>query len=145
VWRPLALDPWGVWAEVSRLAIAFGAFTVAVAYPWSTVDGPDDDARERVFGRLLVTLVAGGIVVALLGLVQQVLGVLPLADTEALGGRASGPFVNPNHFAAWLEMTIPATFAYLAALAGRVRRRLARARRADAASACAPGARGSPP
>jgi hypothetical protein len=126
VWRPLALDPWGVTAEVSRLAIAFGAYTVAVAYPWSTVDGPDGDARERVFGRLVLTLVVGGIVVALLGLVQQVLGVLPLADTEALGGRASGPFVNPNHFAAWLEMTIPATLAYLAALAGRVRRRLAR-------------------
>jgi hypothetical protein len=127
VWRPLALDPWGVWAEVSRLGVAFGAFAVAVGYPWRAVDGPEEDPRERVFGRLVLTLLAGGLAVALLGLVQQVLGVLPLVGTDALGGRASGPFVNPNHFAAWLELTIPAGLAYLVALGGRVQRRLARA------------------
>jgi hypothetical protein len=125
-WRPLAIDPFGVWTELGRLGIALGSFAVVVAYPWRTVDRPDEDARERVFGRLFLTLVVGGALIALLGLVQQVMGQLSLIGTEARGGRASGPFVNPNHFAAWLEMMIPAALAYLVAIARRVQRRVAR-------------------
>src|SRR5439155_544806 len=40
------------------------------------------------------------------------------------GEGASGAFINANHFAAWLEMVIPAGLAYLVAVVGRVRRRL---------------------
>src|SRR5581483_9275762 len=94
---------------------------VVVAHPW--------EAREEVFARLLVTLVVGGAAVALLGLVAQVLGngsVMWVTDEPATAGRASGPFVNPNHFAAWVAMAVPVALAWTAAALRRVRERLVR-------------------
>src|SRR5207249_4397573 len=83
------------------------------------------DPRRRVFRRLFLTLIAGGALFAVLGLVQEALGngdILWISGEPAASGRASGPFINPNHFAAWLEMVIPAGLAYLVAVVGRVRR-----------------------
>ena len=59
-WRPLAIDPYGVWVEVLRLSIGLGVFAVLVAYPWQ--DSPSgDDGRERVAAQLLLTLMTAGL------------------------------------------------------------------------------------
>ncbi len=121
-WRALALEPYAVWTELTRLSIAFGVFAVVAGYPWG-----DEEARARVFGRLVLTLVGGGVVVAALALVAQGIGdgrFFSPADVPPGTGRAAGPFVNPNHFAAWLEMLLPVAVAYAIALGRRVGRRL---------------------
>src|SRR2546426_5334641 len=125
VWRPLAMDSYGVWAELSRFSIGLGAFLVTVAYPWRTeVEG--EDARPAVFDRLLLTLIAAGALLADLGLLSEAIG-LGITDAPASAGRVSGPFVNPNHFAAWLGMVIPAALAYAVAMTGLVYGRLRQA------------------
>jgi len=126
VWRPLAIDPYGVWAELSRFSIGLGAFLVTVAYPWRAT-AEEEDARAAVFDRLLLTLLAGGALLAGLGLLSEATGsgrVLWITGVPAWAGRVSGPFVNPNHFAAWLGMVIPATLSYAVAMIGLVSGRL---------------------
>jgi O-antigen ligase/Tfp pilus assembly protein PilF len=128
-WRPLAIDPYGVWSELARWSLGLGVFAVVVAFPWRG-DGADDEARGDVTARLLATVLAGGVALALLGFVQQVAGngqVLWITDADEAVGRASGPFVNPNHFAAWLEMALPLALAVFVAAFGRVRRSIQRA------------------
>jgi O-antigen ligase/tetratricopeptide (TPR) repeat protein len=128
VWRPLAMDSYGVTTELVRIAIGLGAFAVIVAYPWRS-EGYGRDAHRDVFGRLLLTVISGGVLLAALALVEQFAGngrVLWISDAAAEDGRASGSFVNPNHLAAWLEMILPVTLAYGFALTARLRRRLAR-------------------
>src|SRR5439155_773283 len=66
LWRPLALDPYAAWAALGRFSIGLGAFVVAVSYPWRTRD-PAGDGRPMVFARLLLTLIAGGVLLACLG------------------------------------------------------------------------------
>jgi len=127
-WRPLAFDAHGVWYELCKLGIGLGTFVVLVAYPWEA-EFPDDEPRLQVFGTLLLTLVSGGAVLSILALVHDVRGgerILWLLEPVAIPGRASGPFVNPNHFAAWLEMVIPIGAAYLGAVALRLGRHIAR-------------------
>src|SRR5436309_11752610 len=110
VWRPLAIDSYGVWAELSRLSIGLGAFLVTVAYPWrAAVEG--EDARAVVFDRLLLTLLAAGALLAGLGLLSEATGNgrgLWITGAPTLAGRVSGPFVNPNPFAAGLPTPMPA-------------------------------------
>ena len=125
VWRPLAIDSYGVWAELSRFSIGLGAFLVTVAYPWRAAV-EEDDARAAVFDRLLLTLLAAGALLAGLGLLSEATGI-GIAGASASAGRVSGPFVNPNHFAAWLGMVVPAALAYAVALTGLVYGRLRRA------------------
>ena len=125
-WRSLAIDPYAVWREIGRVSIAFTVFAVIVAYPWKS-DDFGEDARAQVTSRLLLTLFAGGALLATVALLQEVAGngrILWITGEPSESGRASGPFVNPNHFAAWLEMVIPAALAYALTLAGRIRRRL---------------------
>ncbi|HEY2389522.1 MAG TPA: O-antigen ligase family protein [Candidatus Binatia bacterium] len=128
-WRPLAMDPYGVIAELTRVAIGLGAFTVIVAYPWRSEEW-GADARAQVFGRLLLTAIAGGVLLGAIALLEQIAGnghVLWIGPEAAEDGRASGSFVNPNHLAAWLELVFPVALTYAVALAVRLRRRLARA------------------
>jgi O-antigen ligase len=127
-WRPLALDAYAVWIELGRLSLGVAIFTTLVAFPWR-----GDDASEGVLARLLPTLVIGGSAVAVVALLAQAAGngyVLWVSDAPIVDGRASGPFINPNHFAAWLEMLIPVALAYAVTLATRLRRRLLAAARA---------------
>lgn len=105
-WRALALDPFAVWSELARLSIGFGAFAVTAAYPW-----PSETERTRAIERILLAIFAGGAALGTFGLWQAIRG----GD-----GRISGPFVNPNHFAAWLEMVAPVAFGYLATLIAQV-------------------------
>lgn len=124
VWRSLAWDPYAVWWQLSTLAVGLGAYVVLAGYPWG-----DDQARVRAFGRMLLTVLGGGVAMALLALAQEVMGngyVFWLSDEPSLPGRVSGPFVNPNHLAVWLEMLIPAGFAYAWVITGRLWRRIRR-------------------
>src|SRR5207244_13108323 len=119
---PLALDPYAAWAALSRFWIGLGAFVVAVSYPWRTAD-PAGDARPMVFARLLLTLIAGGVLLACLGLLSELAGngsILWVTGVPASSERVSGTFVNPNHFAAWLEMVINATVAFVHVVMDRV-------------------------
>ena len=122
IWRSLALDPYAVCTTLSTLGVGFGVYLVLAGYPWG-----DEEARARAFGRVFLTVLGGGVVVALLALFQEVAGnghVLWVTDEQVAGGRVSGPFVNPNHLACWLEMVIPPGAAYSWALGGLLRRRI---------------------
>ena len=121
-WRSLALDPFAVWAQLSTLAVGFGAYLVLVGYPWG-----DEAARARVFGRVFLTVLGGGVAMALLALLAEVAGngqVMWVSDESVVPGRLAAPFVNPNHLACWLEMVIPAALAYAWVLARRLRRQI---------------------
>ncbi|MCC6765095.1 MAG: O-antigen ligase family protein [Deltaproteobacteria bacterium] len=128
-WRPLALDAYAVWAELGRLALGLAVFTTIVAYPWRA-EGLDEPRDERVLARLVPTLVIGAAALAALGLLAEAVGngrVLWITGEPTVDDRVSGPFVNPNHFAAWLTMAIPVALAYAVSLASRLGRRLGRA------------------
>ncbi len=122
-WRSLALDPYAVWSQLSRFGVGLAAYLVLTAWPWG-----DDAARAKAFGRMFLTLIAGGVAMALLALLHEVTGdgTALLSDEPVSLGRASGPFVNPNHLACWLEMLVPAALAYTWALVRRLRRRIVR-------------------
>jgi O-Antigen ligase len=121
-WRSLAIDPYAVCTTLSTLAVGFGVYMVLAGYPWG-----DETARARAFGRVFLAMLGAGAVLALLALFQEVAGnghVLWITDEDISRGRVSGPFVNPNHLACWLEMIIPAGAAYAWSLGERLRRRI---------------------
>ena len=67
--------------------------------------------------RTVEALTIAGVVLALAGIVQKPLyagRVLGLWEPES-GGSPFGPFVNKNHFAGWMLMTLPLTVALLCA------------------------------
>ena len=126
VWRPLAFSAYDVAATLSRFSIGLGAFAVLVAFPWRTSEG-EDEPRLVVLDRLIMTLILGGVGMALLAIAQEVFGngwVMWITEEPADEKRVSGPFVNPNHLAAWLEMVMPLTMAYALTLLTRLRRRI---------------------
>ncbi|MEO6030145.1 MAG: O-antigen ligase family protein [Candidatus Binatia bacterium] len=133
VWRTLAIDPYGVWVHLGRLALGFGVFAVIVAYPWRS-DIPGEAGEAPVLARLLLTLIVGASVLATVALIEQIAGngdVLWISGvSSASRSRASGPFVNPNHFAAWLEMIVPVALGYAVAVGTRVRRHIVAAAQA---------------
>src|SRR5439155_1157501 len=92
LWRPLALDPYAAWATLGRFSIGLGAFAVCVSYPWRSADH-EGDARRVVFARLLLTLIAGGVLLACLGLLSELAGngrILWVTGVPASSERASG-------------------------------------------------------
>lgn len=127
-WRPLALSPYDVFATLSRIAIGLGAFVVLVAFPWRTDPWCEEEPQSFVIERLLLAVLTGGALVAALGLLERAFGnglVMWVTEELASEGRASGPFVNPNHYAAWLEMVIPLALACGVALVARLVQRIA--------------------
>src|SRR5207247_10230984 len=90
----------------------------------------DRCARRSGCDRLLLSLLAAGALLAGLGLLSEATGngrIVWMTGVPAWAGRVSGPFVNPNHFAAWLGMVIPATLSYAVAMIGLVSGRLRQA------------------
>ncbi len=125
-WKPVALSAFGVVATLTRFSIALGAFAVILAFPWRAVE-EGDEARLIVLDRLVLTLILGGVAMAALALFQQFFGngwVMWISEEPAGEARISGPFVNPNHFAAWLEMVMPLALAVCLTLVVRLRRRV---------------------
>ncbi|HLK11199.1 MAG TPA: hypothetical protein VKW76_07455 [Candidatus Binatia bacterium] len=127
VWRPLALDPEAVRLTLARLAPALGVFAVLVAYPWEPAPA-SGDPRARVFGRLVLTLVATAVLLAGLALLQRMVStesVLRALEAPAYRGRSAATFPSPDALGLWLGAVIPLAFAYAVVVAGRLWRRLA--------------------
>lgn len=113
--RPLSLDAGATWRGVLLL----GAFTVLLAGLVRTF------ARSGIT-RLARWLIGFGVLVALIGIVQKaVLGDHAFAGMRIYGfweptyrlTTPFGPFVNKNHFAGWMLLTLPLAMGYLAGLA----------------------------
>lgn len=113
-WRPLTIA-WPLTTTGLIGALAVAALLLAVAlYP----AGPPGEwrASEQLARIALRAVLASGLIVALVGLIQwatwngKILWTLVPLDWGApdpSAQRASGPFVNPDHFAGYLAMVFP--------------------------------------
>lgn len=141
-WRPLAIAPALTMAALLRFAAYAGLFFAIVGYPF--VRG--SEGERRFYRATLVAVLVTGIMVAAIGLMERVYWngrilwlFVPMDWGRALVGslpRATGPFVNPDHFANYLTMIFPL------ALAGAFYELYSRSRRSAAAvrMLCAVGA-----
>lgn len=105
-WAPLSLAPWATIQMTSSLVIA-GLIACQAARMAQTRSG---------LPVLLLTIAATGVLAAVLGLVAEAgdgTKVLFVRD-NIFGGGVYGSFVNRNHFAQTMELTIPAAIALLA-------------------------------
>ncbi len=111
-WWTLSVAPWAT-VEAAAAFVVLAILAVAAARIAATRTGPPF---------ILTLLAATGLLTAILGLATE--GGLPgrvlLVRVNSLGGSPYGPFVNRNHFALALELTIPATAAILAMAARRL-------------------------
>lgn len=112
-WAPLSLAPWA-----TLEAAAYAVVMVAVALTAARM------ARTRSGMPTLLMILAGtGVLVALLGLIGEAGApdkVLLVRDNTGRGG-VYGPFVNSNHFALAIELTVPAALVLLAAASRHIR------------------------
>jgi len=112
--RSLSLAPPLGIASALQLFAAFGLFVIVALYPIASEATP---RGEDPLTRLLVAVILiSGFAVAAIGLVQQVTWngkvlwfFIPLDwGAPNLGRpRMMGPFIDPDHFAAYLAMTVP--------------------------------------
>jgi len=112
-WAPLSLAPW---ATVS--AAGAGVVLLGVALTAARVA-----ATRSGLPLLLGLLAVTGVLIAVLGLAGEA-GTpekLLLVRDSPPGSHPYGPFVNPNHFAQAMELTMPACLVLLAAGARRLR------------------------
>ncbi|MCG6962276.1 MAG: O-antigen ligase family protein [Acidobacteria bacterium] len=120
-WTPLSVAPWATLQSAAALAVA-AILALTAARIAATRSG---------LPMLLSMVAATGTVVALLGLATEhgLPGKVLLIRPNTVGGGPYGPFLNDNHFALAVELTLPAALALLAAAArhlplhGEARRR----------------------
>jgi len=100
-WRTLSVYPHATRTELLKILSYLGIFLLIVNY----VD------TKRKLMRMSTIIVFSGIVVALLGITQRVAAAPqiywfwePVFKKDA---SFFGPFVNPNHFAGYIEMIVP--------------------------------------
>ncbi len=118
-WRPLTLSPPQTWGALLMFAASAGLFLLVGFFP---IAGGINAEAEAWFRRILaIALLTIGAAVAIIGLVQQATwngkilwtyipldwGVPYFPDSP----RASGPFVNPDHFAGYLASIFPLALA----------------------------------
>ena len=112
-WAPLSLAPWA-----TLQAAASGVVVVGIALTAARI------ATTRSGLPVLLALLAGtGVLVAVLGLAGEAGApekVLLVRDNTG-GGSPYGPFVNENHFAQAMELTLPAALVLLAVNARQLR------------------------
>ena len=112
-WAPLSLAPWA-----TLQAAASGVVVVGIALTAARI------ATTRSGLPVLLALLAGtGVLVAVLGLAGEAGApekVLLVRDNTG-GGSPYGPFVNENHFAQAIELTLPAALVLLAVNARQLR------------------------
>src|SRR5208282_2193688 len=114
VLRSLSLAPPLGIASALQLFAAFALFVIVALYPITPEATPrDEDPLTRL---LVAVILISGLAVAAVGLVQQVTWngkvlwfFVPLDWRVPHPGRPRmlGPFVDPDHFAAYLAMTVP--------------------------------------
>ena len=100
-WRTLSIYPHATRTELLKIISYLGIFLLIINYV---------DSKRKLM-RISTIIVFSGIIVALLGIAQK-LGEAPKIYWfwEALFKKDAsffGPFVNPNHFAGYIEMVIP--------------------------------------
>jgi O-antigen ligase/tetratricopeptide (TPR) repeat protein len=118
-WRPLSIAPSLTRTSALKLIAYACLFFVVLFYPLRSF--PQHGGERRFFRRLLMVILITGLTIACIGLLEQALwngAVLwiyvpydwgqPRPD---LNQRALGPFVNPNHFAAYLNLILPLALA----------------------------------
>ncbi len=117
-WRPLSIAPSLTATDLNKFLAYGGLFFLILLYPLSTASPDAKAARENSVRRALVlTLLGCATLVALVGIVQRFAGngkilwhFVPYDWDSAASGviaRASGPFVNPDHFANYLALSFP--------------------------------------
>jgi hypothetical protein len=106
-WAPLSLAPWATVQAVSGGVVVIGIALVAARMA-STRSG---------LPSLLTLIAATGLVTAILGLASETGSPDSLLLVRELtsGGGPYGPFVNCNHFALAMELSIPASIVLLVA------------------------------
>ena len=113
-WRSLSLAPLLGVASALQLFAAFGLFVIVALYPVTPeVSLRDEDPLTRL---LVAVILISGFTVAAVGLVQQVTWngkvlwfFVPLdwGAPNPNRPRMMGPFIDPDHFAAYIAMTVP--------------------------------------
>lgn len=115
LWRTLSLAPSVTWSGLIEIAACGSLFFLVLLYPPGLVG--ETTAEARFCRRLVLTVFASGVAIALVGLAERAWwngrilwffvprdwGAPFLSDSP----RASGPFVNPDHFANYLAMILP--------------------------------------
>ncbi|MGH7923669.1 MAG: O-antigen ligase family protein [Candidatus Binatus sp.] len=114
-WRPLSIAPVLSWSAVILFAACAALFMVVAFLPIGAVASVVE--RDRFVGVAVIVFLAVGLGIATLGLVQQATWngrilwfFVPLdwgAAMPDIVPRASGPFVDPDHFAGFLAMIFP--------------------------------------
>ncbi|MGA2409647.1 MAG: O-antigen ligase family protein [Candidatus Binataceae bacterium] len=114
-WRPLSIAPFATWSGLIQLAAYGTLFFIVLLYPFGFA-GAGLDAQRRFFRALIIIVLASGTIVAMLGIAEhgwwngKILWVFVPQDWTgplAVNPRASGPFVNADHFADYLVMVLP--------------------------------------
>lgn len=117
-WRPLSIAPSLTVTDLNKFLAYGGLFFLVLLYPLNADPGAAPAPRENAALRALVLALLGcATLVALVGIVQRFAGngnilwhFVPYDWDSAASGvieRASGPFVNPDHFANYLALSFP--------------------------------------
>jgi O-antigen ligase len=120
-WRPLSIAPPLTGTMLLQLLAYSCLFVVVLFYPFGA---RQEGARARRFYRVAIgTILATGLLVASIAILERalwngkVLWVFSPYDWRVLRPdrltirRARGPFVNPDHFASYLNLILPLAFA----------------------------------
>ncbi|MGH7931729.1 MAG: O-antigen ligase family protein [Candidatus Binataceae bacterium] len=117
-WRSLSIAPAATWAGLIEAVACAALFFLVLTYPFGATE--DREAEARFCRTMVLGVLAIAFGVAFIGLAQRlawngrILGVFVPRDWGApqLGNlRASGPFVDPDHFANYLAMVLPLALA----------------------------------
>ena len=116
-WYPLAISPGLTRTALFRFVAYAGLFCVIVGYPF--VGG--GEGEKRFYRSVLAMVVVTGVLVAAVGLIERVYWngkilwlFVPMdwgAPFPNVLPRATGPFVDPDHFANYLNMVFPLALA----------------------------------
>ena len=114
-WRTLSIAPTVTLASLIELLACGALFFLVLLYP-AGYPGGEREANARFAGRLMLGALVIAAAIALLGVAERaawngkILWLFVPRDWDGplmTNGRASGPFVNPDHFADFLTLTLP--------------------------------------
>ncbi len=115
LWRPLSINPAVTWACFLKVAAYVSLFFLILLYPFGQPCGFVEEAA--FYSKIIVAVLLMGLLVAAVALVEQVTWngkilwtVIPYdwgAPRLDEVTRARGPFVNPDHLAAYLNLVLP--------------------------------------
>jgi tetratricopeptide (TPR) repeat protein len=114
-WRTLSISPQATWRVLVHAAACGSVFFLVLAYPMGL--SGEAEAEQRFRRMIIGAMLAAGALVAMIGIAEHVWWngkllwfYVPEDWGQPLFGilrRASGPFVNADHFANYLAMLFP--------------------------------------